>query len=384
MKIKLLSVSIGVFALFSSSLKAQITIDSTHLAQIGVSYYEVTDNNTVYLPGPSGTNQTWNFTNLNAHSFTWSNLVNPATTPGGASFPTSNVAIEDGGGSYVYARHTQSDFRLVGVSIFGYDINVIPNEKVLVFPATYNTSFTDTMSGSLTIAGAVIGAPFDSVRFKNTKHKHVLADAWGSISTPVDTYAAVRFYERALVRDSTWGKLFGFWTLIDNTSDSSHTYTWYTNDATIGVPLITLEYDKELGETTSIKWHSSSLPCLNPDIAAENINFPVVDDESITVTWANGNGTSRIVLASEAVVDDFPEVGNTYTANSVYGNSGTSLGNSFVVYNGTGSSVSITGLTPNTTYHFAVIEYDCSPERYYSEMPLIGDATTTFDVSIQN
>ncbi|MDQ3193252.1 MAG: T9SS type A sorting domain-containing protein [Bacteroidota bacterium] len=384
MKIKLLTLFIGFSALFTSTLRAQITIDSTHIAQIGVSYFEVTDTNTVYMPGPAGPNQTWSFTNVNAHSFVGNSFVDPATTPSGASFPSSNVAMDDGSGTYVYTNHNPNDLRIVGVSIFGYDVNAIPNEKTMVFPSSYNTSFTDTMSGSITIPGSAVGAPFDSIRVKNTKYKHVVTDAWGNISTPEGAFASIRFYERALAKDSTWGKMFGIWTLIANTSDSSHMYTWWTNDALIGVPLVTLDYNKDLNETTSIKWYSSSPPCLNPDIQAGNLNFPTVTDTTIGLNWTNGNGSARIVLASEDPIVDFPEVGNTYTANPEFGTPSTAIGNSFVVYNGTGSSVTVTGLTPGATYYFAVTEHACTPERYSSEMPITGDETTTMDVGVNS
>jgi PKD-like domain/Concanavalin A-like lectin/glucanases superfamily/FG-GAP-like repeat/IPT/TIG domain/Secretion system C-terminal sorting domain len=91
---------------------------------------------------------------------------------------------------------------------------------------------------------------------------------------------------------------------------------------------------------------------------ASNFVFSNLNTTSFTVSWTNGGGTGRI-----AVVRAFPNGitypvnGTNYTANSTFG-SGTSLGSSnFVVYKGTLSSVTVTGLTTNTLYYVTVFEY---------------------------
>ncbi|HET6244709.1 MAG: T9SS type A sorting domain-containing protein [Bacteroidetes bacterium] len=222
------------------------------------------------------------------------------------------------------------------------------------------------------------------MRIKNTKIYTVTADGWGDIITPEGTFPSIRYYEAALNVDSTWGKIFGSWILLNNTSDSSHTYNWWTNDSNIGVPLLTLVYDKTLGETTSIQWYSSTPPCLNPDLASNDLTFSAFTESSLTLNWANGNGGDRIVLAQENTsIDDIPENANNYSASSVYGTPGTELGNSFVVYNGNGNTVSVTGLNATTTYHFAIYEYSCTPEKYLT-MALSGSETTTTPVGVNN
>ncbi|OJJ15873.1 hypothetical protein BKI52_36755 [marine bacterium AO1-C] len=96
-----------------------------------------------------------------------------------------------------------------------------------------------------------------------------------------------------------------------------------------------------------------------PTIAANTISFSAITATSMTVGWTNGNGARRVVVAkASSAVDQDPVDGTSYTANAAFG-SGSDLGSgNFVVYDGTGNSVTITGLTSVTTYHFKVIEYN--------------------------
>jgi hypothetical protein len=75
-----------------------------------------------------------------------------------------------------------------------------------------------------------------------------------------------------------------------------------------------------------------------------------ITNNTQTLTWQKGTfGTRVIVLAHEAgAVDADPVDANEYTANAAYG-SGDEIGtDNFVVYVGTGISVTVTGLTEDT------------------------------------
>jgi len=101
-----------------------------------------------------------------------------------------------------------------------------------------------------------------------------------------------------------------------------------------------------------------------PTRQARYIGFSSVSSTSFTVSWVNGNGSARIVVVGTSSSDIStyqPSDGTSYTANSVYG-SGNNLGGSvYCVYNGSsGRSVTVTGLTANTTYWVKVYEYNGS------------------------
>jgi hypothetical protein len=101
---------------------------------------------------------------------------------------------------------------------------------------------------------------------------------------------------------------------------------------------------------------------------------------SIDISWTNGDGTERIVIAKEGgAVDELPADGTTYLPNPDF-TLGENIGNgNIVVFAGVGSAVSITNLQPdNTEYHFAVFEYNGSGnlENYKQADPAVANALT--------
>ncbi|MFP5042813.1 LruC domain-containing protein [Parasediminibacterium sp. JCM 36343] len=95
-----------------------------------------------------------------------------------------------------------------------------------------------------------------------------------------------------------------------------------------------------------------------PTTASSALVFNNLDITAISSSWAIGNGSNRIVIISpSAALSSLPSSGTAYTASTVYG-SGTAIGGGYVVYNGTGNSVVVTGLTANTTYYYTVVEYN--------------------------
>jgi hypothetical protein len=122
-----------------------------------------------------------------------------------------------------------------------------------------------------------------------------------------------------------------------------------------------------------------------PTVQATNITFSNVSDVSMTISWTNGNGFARLVIVKAgSAVNSFPTSNTTYTANTVFG-SGTQLGTgNYVVYNGSGTSVDITGLTANTTYHVIVTAYNGNPgkEKYNIDTATGNPANQTTDAVI--
>lgn len=75
---------------------------------------------------------------------------------------------------------------------------------------------------------------------------------------------------------------------------------------------------------------------------------------AFTANWTNGSGTRRYVVVSTSPIVD-PVSGSAvpaYTAASAWANAGQQI-----VYDGTGTSVTVTGLTCGTTYYIKVYEY---------------------------
>lgn len=99
---------------------------------------------------------------------------------------------------------------------------------------------------------------------------------------------------------------------------------------------------------------------------ASSIVFGTITTSSIQLSWTNGDGANRIVVArltSSTRVG--PTNGVGYTANSadftdqLNSLTGAANGN-VVIFNGTGSTVTVAGLTTGTSYTFDIYEYNGS------------------------
>lgn len=121
-----------------------------------------------------------------------------------------------------------------------------------------------------------------------------------------------------------------------------------------------------------------SIPA-EPALPASNLTVTNNSNTSITLNWKSGNGNRRIVLVrSGSAVTSFPVDSVQYSASSNI-SSALQLGTgNYIVYNGTGSSVTLTNLTQGTTYHFAVVEYNgwYSTSNYQSGGYLTSNTTT--------
>jgi hypothetical protein len=97
-----------------------------------------------------------------------------------------------------------------------------------------------------------------------------------------------------------------------------------------------------------------------PQIQASNTVFGSTGDSSFTVNWTRGNGARVVVFVkADTTGTAFPIDGVIYSANARFG-AGSQIINSgwYCVYNGTGTSVTVTGLIPKTTYRVMICEYN--------------------------
>ena len=123
---------------------------------------------------------------------------------------------------------------------------------------------------------------------------------------------------------------------------------------------------------------------LEPTSQASDVSFTAVSNDSMEIDWTNGDGSDRIVLMkSGGAVDANPVDGASYLANSSFG-AGSQLGaGNYVVYSGSGSSVSVSGLDGTATYHVAVYEYNGSDgSQNYLLPPATGNETTLSDLTV--
>ena len=124
-------------------------------------------------------------------------------------------------------------------------------------------------------------------------------------------------------------------------------------------------------------------------------NFSVVNAAAVTVTGLTSNPASGqvqvqwinptvcfdevlVIARAGSAVTTAPS-GTSYTANAAFGSGSQPTPGEFVVYTGTGTSVTITGLTNGTTYHFSVFSRKGSvygPAVSGSNTPTAGPSLT--------
>jgi endonuclease I len=116
-----------------------------------------------------------------------------------------------------------------------------------------------------------------------------------------------------------------------------------------------------------------------PTIAASNLTITNNSNTNITLNWKSGNGNRRLVIIKAgSAVNAFPLDSNYYAADANV-NVAPQLGSgNVIVYNGTGSSVTLNNLVQGTTYHYAVIEYNgwYSTSNYQTTGILTSNSTT--------
>ncbi|MDF2450646.1 MAG: large protein [Bacteroidota bacterium] len=104
-----------------------------------------------------------------------------------------------------------------------------------------------------------------------------------------------------------------------------------------------------------------------PGAQASNVTMTNITTTSIKIDWTSGSGTYELVVMRQtSSSNSLPSNSNmpSYVASSVYGN-GTSYGVfNTIVYKGSGNSVTVTGLTPNTNYEAVVYSYNYGCGQY--------------------
>jgi len=151
----------------------------------------------------------------------------------------------------------------------------------------------------------------------------------------------------------------------DAVGGSGATTTTYTPPAYSGTPI---QYRLRVTCSNSGLFDYST-PCVitspaNPSTQVTNATFAAWSTSS-AVSWTNGNGSRRVVVLSDVpgIVDPTNGNGPALVAAAAYVGTGQQI-----VYDGTGTTVTVTGLLPATNYYVKVYEYlrcGAGPYDYY-------------------
>jgi hypothetical protein len=198
---------LSFFYLFFASIYAQPTLNNSVFPIIGdVSEYGYLSSGQNILPGNSGENITWDFSNLVLDlSTTTISYLEPSTTPYFNSFPEANMAIFYSNNQIEYTKKTADSMIHQGQYITGIDYQLYSNTRLdLKVPLNLGESFTDDFatnftnpSGDYIVRTGTIESTFDGygtlilpeqtipncIRIKTTKYSHDIVG-----SSTVDYY----------------------------------------------------------------------------------------------------------------------------------------------------------------------------------------------------
>ena len=165
------------------------------------------------------------------------------------------------------------------------------------------------------------------------------------------------------------------------TSQTTATTSTISNINVSGVFVISVQQTVS-GERVAIDdlgWTAySGSSCTPPSTQASAASISGVTGSSMNISWTGGSGTnSLVVVKSGSSVAGSPVSGTAYTASTTFGSGQTIAAGEYVVYNSTGNSVSVSGLSSGTAYYVAVYSFNSADNCYNTTGPATANVTTT-------
>jgi hypothetical protein len=245
---------------------------------------------------------------------------------------------------------TLNGFALTGATsnwVSGYTLKPIDQSTTV----TYNNGTSTQLTVNWVRPGANKGGNSVLVFMRQTT---------SGTSAPVDgtNYTANTIFKSGTQIGTTG------WYCVYSGSGTSVTVTGLTANTTYRTQVIEAQVITGLttrySTATGTGNPANGITYVAPTTQASNVSISNITSNSFNATWSRGNGTSRIVVVKETNASTANPLNNTtYTASATY-KSGTQIGTTgwYCVYNGTGTTVAITGLSSGTTYRVMVIDYN--------------------------
>ncbi len=127
------------------------------------------------------------------------------------------------------------------------------------------------------------------------------------------------------------------------------------------------EYNNPLAQASYLTTTSGTNPLsfstlkTAPATQVSGISLTNETSNGFSISYSTGNGDNRLVVVRETATSNVaPSDFTNYTANTVFGTGDFTGAGNYVIYNGTGTSTTVTGLTTGTSYTAVVYEYNNS------------------------
>ena len=278
MKRTLLGIMLINFAFISFG---QIVITNADILPIGssmvIAYDTMPAGNIV--PGDAGANKTWDFTDVEANNTSTFEAVEPTGLPFADEFPGANYAMqlaEDTLDVYTYLDRNNDKMSLLGFVMeseqFTLPWHINPGDIMLDFPVEYQNTYNEMYVEESVFASPEPGA--DSIKIKSSVEETTTIDAWGKLMIPLGSYDVLRQKIENTSTDSTFFQVAGNWMFFFASEWSSTSYSWWTNDPSVGFQVFDLSVDEDSGETTDISFLFSTTVGLPENSNVESRVYP--------------------------------------------------------------------------------------------------------------
>lgn len=285
-------------------------------------------------------------------------------TQSASSTNNSNTTPPASGRLYAFALPTASASSITWspANYLNTTTGAIVNVQNIASPITYTLTTTDA-------SGCTASSPYPLSPFPKPKVGFTINNP----TQPRNTNAFV-------LNDTTNGNwLTRIWTYGDGNTGTTNPVT--KSYAAIGTYNVKLRVNTLYGCTDSLQ-KQVNVVSSTPSVYASALQFSNITGTSMQLTWTNGNGQQRIVLAKlNSAVNTTLADNNTYPANTQFG-AGTQLADgSYVIYQGTANTTTVTGLNILSNYHFAVVELSIdNGVNMYQPLPYLTGQNTTLPV----
>jgi hypothetical protein len=251
----------------ATSAAAQAVITATDLFAVGSRYQMATDESPTAQPGNNGTNLTWTFQGLQSDFFTIVEVKQPSESPFSDLLPGNRAALEDTdvAAEYLTVSPTQllSHGRVFQEDGIQAAVALDPPMVLLNLPAQYYQIHTGVSRSQLTSYFGFdpgLGFTVDSIRVRTRIAYQSEVGGWGTVTTPLGTFNAVKQFLLENVTDSVdfYRADQDLWLLgVDVSTSAQPSWSWWSPEHDL--PLVRLFDEDNNGIMDRAVWIEADL-----------------------------------------------------------------------------------------------------------------------------
>ena len=301
-KIYTISMALLISTVLSFQVKSQISLTESDASSPGESYPVVHDTTNLESidTGTVGASQNWNYSVLSSDENDTINYLDPASTPAGGDFLSSNLATPYSGG-FIYLTKTSQEIDIIGLTYDTLSIHLSDPVIYMQFPTDQNTSYSDVGTATVTVPydTSILGQTVDSVRLRRDILLDFQTQGWGTLTTPLNTYDnTLKVNRHEIDIDSIWIHVVTFlgsqWQFYQAQNDTVDYYSWYTNQ--IGNPLLEITYKYDTVRSVYFLNDPQQQTNIQAEEKTTEFNiFPNPSSGEFNFTW-NSNVVSKIKI----------------------------------------------------------------------------------------